>query len=189
MPYTAHEWHTKDIVTSDLLNRIETGIADVSTSATTANTACTNLSNRIDNLILDSGDSNIEVVDAHVGVDGTQYASLKARLDTEIGGLQEAVGEPLIGILTPSTSEGVTTYTCSKTYTELKNFKGKSFFKLGTKQILITEIESDYIGATFIGVPEANDPIVIIRIKLKSDNSCEVVVNNRLTWGSFVGGK
>jgi len=41
------------------------------------------MDNRIDNLILESGDSNPEVVDARNPATGTTYATLKTRLDTE----------------------------------------------------------------------------------------------------------
>ena len=43
----------------------------------------TTQSNRIDNLILNSGDSSTEVIDARVDVDGKTYSTLKERLDTE----------------------------------------------------------------------------------------------------------
>lgn len=43
----------------------------------------TTQSDRIDNLILNSGDSSTEVIDARVGVGGKTYSTLKERLDTE----------------------------------------------------------------------------------------------------------
>ena len=43
----------------------------------------TTQSGRIDNLILNSGDSSTEVIDARVGADGNTYSTLKERLDTE----------------------------------------------------------------------------------------------------------
>ncbi len=43
----------------------------------------TTQSGRIDNLILNSGDSSTEVIDSRVGVDGKTYSTLKERLDTE----------------------------------------------------------------------------------------------------------
>ena len=43
----------------------------------------TTQSGRIDNLILNSGDSSTEVIDARVDTDGKTYSTLKERLDTE----------------------------------------------------------------------------------------------------------
>ena len=41
------------------------------------------LKSRIDNIMASSGDDISEIVDARQGSDGTNYASLKARLDAE----------------------------------------------------------------------------------------------------------
>lgn len=47
-----------------------------------------NLNTRLDNLILNSGDSSAEVVDARVDSDGKTYTTLKERLDTETSELK-----------------------------------------------------------------------------------------------------
>ena len=41
------------------------------------------LNSRIDNIVASSGDDISEIVDARQGSDGTNYASLRARLDAE----------------------------------------------------------------------------------------------------------
>ena len=49
------------------------------------------LETRVDNIIANAGDDNTEIVDARVGVDGTQYTVLKNRLDIEHTQLKNAL--------------------------------------------------------------------------------------------------
>lgn len=51
------------------------------------------LSNRIDNLVLNSGDSPAEVTDAHLDANGKAYNTLKERLDTENSELKSDLEE------------------------------------------------------------------------------------------------
>lgn len=55
---------------------------------------------RIDNLILSTGNSPIEVKDARLGYDGTAYSTLKERLDTENSELKSDLADLVNGSLT-----------------------------------------------------------------------------------------
>ena len=51
------------------------------------------LNSRIDNIVASSGDDISEIVDARQGSDGTNYASLRARLDAENNQLKGDLGD------------------------------------------------------------------------------------------------
>lgn len=188
MAYTAHVWGRGDIITADLLNRIENGVEDNSDKVTRLDESSSSLSNRIDNLIFNSGDSDVDVLDAHTGIDGTVYQTLKARLDAEIGSINSSMLSDMVATISQDTVDGVVSYTCNKTYEEIRAYKGKVYFKLGTKLVLMTEIDSNYVGATFYGNPAIDNGIMVFRVILKSDDTCKVVVRDHLVWSDFVKG-
>ena len=77
-PLNEHNLNKIDFAVDEIDNRV---IELDSTKA--KNTDLQTLSTRVDNLILNAGDSSAECTDARVTEDGTTYDTLKKRLDAE----------------------------------------------------------------------------------------------------------
>lgn len=77
-PLNEHNLNKIDFAVDEIDNRV------IELDATKAkNTDLQTLSTRVDNLILNAGDSSVEAADARVTEDGTVYDTLKNRLDAE----------------------------------------------------------------------------------------------------------
>ena len=87
-PLNEHNLNKIDFAVDEIDNRV---IELDSTKA--KNTDLQTLSTRVDNLILNAGDSSAECTDARVTEDGTTYDTLKKRLDAEHSSVTEDISK------------------------------------------------------------------------------------------------
>ena len=87
-PLNEHNLNKIDFAVDEIDNRV---IELDSTKA--KNTDLQTLSTRVDNLILNAGDSSAECTDARVTEDGTTYDTLKKRLDAEHSSVIEDISQ------------------------------------------------------------------------------------------------
>ena len=87
-PLNEHNLNKIDFAVDEIDNRV---IELDSTKA--KNTDLQTLSTRVDNLILNAGDSSVEAADARVTEDGTTYDTLKKRLDAEHSSVIEDISQ------------------------------------------------------------------------------------------------
>ena len=85
-------YHQQNIATMD---EKDVSVLDNSKSYTDSSVQAkgNELGTRIDNLILNAGDSSAECADARVTKDGTVHDTLKNRLDTEYSQLSEDIAD------------------------------------------------------------------------------------------------
>ena len=87
-PLNEHNLNKIDFAVDEIDNRV------IEMDSTTAkNTDLQTLSTRVDNLILNAGDSSAECADARVTEDGTTYDTLKKRLDAEHSSVIEDISQ------------------------------------------------------------------------------------------------
>lgn len=87
-PLNEHNLNKIDFAVDEIDNRV------IELDATKAkNTDLQTLSARVDNLILNAGDSSAEAADARVTKDGTTYDTLKKRLDAEHSSVTEDISQ------------------------------------------------------------------------------------------------
>ena len=81
------------------------------------------LSNRIDNLVLNSGDSPAEVTDAHLDANGKAYNTLKERLDTENSELKSDLNHIAYEVSDSSSTTGNKFYNVNVNTTDTYKFE------------------------------------------------------------------
>lgn len=107
-PLNEHNLNKIDFAVDEIDNRV---IELDSTKA--KNTDLQTLSTRVDNLILNAGDSSAECTDARVTEDGTTYDTLKKRLDAEHSSVIEDISQlsdDLVNVSNISTEELMETF-------------------------------------------------------------------------------
>ena len=107
----------------------------------------TDLNKRIDNIVASSGDDISEIVDARQGSDGTNYASLRARLDAENNQLKgdlAVVSDLILNEIQPTPIVGKSFYN-ENGYWYLTNYGTNTYYRYELKKGLkYTILGSDF---------------------------------------------